>query len=213
MGPKARREREKLDLRQTILEAARELFLQEGDAGLSMRKVADKIQYSATTLYNYFDDKESMIRAIIEADFLSLRRGFDQVAMLSDPIERLAALGAAYVDFAVEHPSSYRFLFMTMHAPRDPKTMSIEHGNPDEDAYAFLRATIADGIEAGRFREDLTNADFLAQMFWAGCHGVVSIHFVKCHDPWLNLQPLKDTSRAVFEALLKGVLRDSNFHT
>lgn len=54
MGIKERRERERVDTREKILEAARELFIQKGYDGVSMRKVADKVEYSPTAIYVHF---------------------------------------------------------------------------------------------------------------------------------------------------------------
>ena len=63
MGVKERREREKLETRDLILEAARELFANEGYEGVSMRKLAEKIEYSPTAIYVHFADKEELFRA------------------------------------------------------------------------------------------------------------------------------------------------------
>jgi len=69
MGSKQRREREKEALRQDILDAARELFVEEGYDNVSMRRVAEKIEYSPTTIYLYFEDKASLLYAICEETF------------------------------------------------------------------------------------------------------------------------------------------------
>ena len=64
MGVKERREREKSETRDKILDAARELFVTEGYEGVSMRKVADKIEYSPTAIYVHFADKEELFREL-----------------------------------------------------------------------------------------------------------------------------------------------------
>ena len=64
MGVKERREREKESLRQDILDVAREMFATEGYESVSMRKIADKIEYSPTTIYLYFKDKNELFYAL-----------------------------------------------------------------------------------------------------------------------------------------------------
>ena len=76
MKSATRRKQQQEDLRAKILDAARELFVNEGVEAVSMRKVADKIGYSATTLYNYFDDKEALLYALCDADFGTLQELF-----------------------------------------------------------------------------------------------------------------------------------------
>ena len=96
-----RRKQQQEDLRAKILDAARELFVNEGVEAVSMRKVADKIGYSATTLYNYFDDKEALLFALCDADFGTLQELFKKIGKIADPIERLRKLGQAYITFAL----------------------------------------------------------------------------------------------------------------
>ncbi len=207
MEPRERRERERLEMRSKIIETARDLMVNEGYEAVTMRRVAKGISYTATTLYNHFKDKEELVRSIMDSDFQTLRRSFDTVAAVTDPIERLRALTDVYITFAISHTSAYKFMFLMQHPPRDPAESAIEHGNPDEDAYAFLLTTVTAGIADGRFREDFTDPDFLAQMIWAGVHGIVTIHLIKATDPWLELRPLRETAHAIAESILRGVLR------
>ena len=79
MGVKERREREKSEVRDKILDAARELFIAEGYEGVSMRKVADRIEYTPTTIYGYFADKEDLFRQLCHEDFARLAEVFQSV--------------------------------------------------------------------------------------------------------------------------------------
>jgi AcrR family transcriptional regulator len=152
-----RRDQRRDELKRKILDAARELFVMEGVEKVSMRKVAQKIGYTATTLYDHFHDKEAMLLAICEAYFLSLRKGSQRIAKIADPLERLRELGFVYVEYALRHPSHYRLMFMTprvhqMNAPNE----KLKKGDSDQDAYAFLKETvsavIAEGLSATNTR-------------------------------------------------------------
>jgi AcrR family transcriptional regulator len=206
MGTKVRREQQRDDLRSKILDAARELFVAEGIEKVSMRKIAEKIGYSPTTLYHHFADKDAMLMAICEADFLRLRGGFEKIGRIADPLERLRGLGLAYVEFALKHPSHYRLLFMTPHLHEmNLDSENLRKGNPDQDAYAFLRQTVAAVIEAGLFREEFGDPDLVAQVMWSGVHGVVALHLVMSKDDWLDWRPVETIARTVVDVMIGGM--------
>src|SRR5512139_3094020 len=104
MGITERREREKEEIRKKILDAARELFASEGYERVTMRKVADAIEYSPTTIYHHFEDKDDLVRALCHEDFGRLLEAMQLLPAPADPLEALRQLGQAYVAFALRHP-------------------------------------------------------------------------------------------------------------
>src|SRR5215471_10121676 len=96
MGSVARREREKLATRELILDAARELFAHEGYDAVTMRGIAEKIEYSPTAIYLHFADKDTLIHELCVADFQALAAAFQPIARVPDPIERIKRTGRAY---------------------------------------------------------------------------------------------------------------------
>src|SRR5271157_2470714 len=208
MGVKERRDREKLETREKILDAARELFVAEGYDGVSMRKIADKIEYSPTAIYVHFADKDELFREICHEDFRRLAQSLIGLAQVPDPVERLTKLGYAYIEFGHQHPNHYRTMFMTPHPPILKSEVALEgKGNPEEDAYEFLRATVAEGLRLGVFREDLTDVDLIAQTLWAGVHGVISLQIAKCEDPWVPWRTLKERTQMMLDTQLNGLLK------
>lgn len=203
MGTKERRERERQETRDKILEAAREMFATQGIEATTMRAIAQRIEYTPTAIYHHFKDKDALIIELCHGDFAKLGREFTQMERIDDPVERLRRIGMAYVEFAIVNPHHYQIMFMT-------RTPAHEHPekNPEEDAYGFLLATVAEGIAAGRFRPELTDAHELAQMMWSSVHGIVSLQIAKCHDPWVPWRDLRHTARQIIEAMVRGVLRD-----
>lgn len=209
MGTAQRREREKQELRGRILDAARELFIEQGFEAVTMRKIAERIEYSPTAIYFHFRDKQALLRELCDADFGALAGEFRNIAAVADPVERLREIGRAYVGFALACPNHYRLMFMT---PK-PAGMSaadsrIARGNPEEDAYAFLRATVAEAIGAGRLRPDLHDADLVSQMVWAGTHGVVSLQIAKKEDDWVEWRDAKTTAHELIEVMIRGLVRE-----
>ena len=209
MGPKDRRSREKEELRDKILDAARELFVAEGYERVTMRRIAEAIEYSPTAIYLHFPDKLAVIRALCDRDFLALAQQFQKIAREKDPIERLRQVGKAYAAFALSHPHHYQLMFMTpMHGVTKAEDSAVERGNPEVDAYAFLKWIVTEAVASGRLRPEFKDVDELAQMSWAGVHGVVSLYIAKCDDDWVDWRPAKKTAAALIDAMIRGLLKD-----
>lgn len=112
MGITERKTRQKQALRERILDAARRIVVREGFAALSMRKIADAIEYSPATLYLHFESRDEIARALCTEGYAQLLSSFGPLAQIADPAERLRALARAYVAFGVAHPETYRLIFM-----------------------------------------------------------------------------------------------------
>jgi len=210
MGVKERRERAKSETRDKILDAARELFVTEGYEGVSMRRVAEKIEYSPTAIYVYFADKQQLFHELCQQDYARLAEVFQSSAMSSDPIERLKQIGSTYVEFGVRYPNHYRFMFMTPHPQQEPDEEDCEiMGNPEVDAYAFLRWAVQQAIDAGRLREELQDEELISQTLWAAVHGVISLHIAKCTDRWVDWRALEKRADLMLEATLRGLIRQA----
>ncbi len=209
MKSATRRKQQQDELRAKILDAARELFVAQGVEAVTMRKVANKIGYTATTLYNHFEDKDALLRALCDADFAALQESFRQIGEIADPIERLRKLGQAYIEFALRYPSHYRLMFMTPRLPREKDCpYEIERGDPDQDAYAFVRATAVEALSAGLFRDEYDDPDLLSQVFWSGVHGVAALHLIMGNDTWVEWRPAEEVARTAVELMLRGLLRN-----
>lgn len=207
MGIKERREREKQEVRGRILDAARELFVRDGYEAVTMRKVADAVEYSPTALYLHFADKESLLRALCDEDFLSLAKSFQRIAREPDPVERLKRIGHAYVDFALAHPNHYRLMFMTPKPVKVDPSCATGERPVEEDAYSFLRGSVVEAMEAGRFLPELKDPDVVAQALWSGTHGVASLQIVMNGDPNFQMCPAKKVANVVIDAAIAGMTR------
>src|ERR1700682_3848534 len=113
MGPKERRAREREEIRSVILDAARELFVSDGYDAVTMRRIADRIEYSPTAIYFHFKDKQTLLQELCDTDFGALAHEFQKIARIADPVDRLRQIGRAYVEFGLAYPNHYRLMFMT----------------------------------------------------------------------------------------------------
>ncbi|MEJ2205008.1 MAG: TetR/AcrR family transcriptional regulator [Gemmatimonadota bacterium] len=205
MGSAERRRRESKETRQRILDAARDLFVRKGYDATSMRAIADRIEYTPTAIYHHFDNKEALISELCRRDFLALAGAFQRLAEIQDPVERIHRLGEAYVEFGLENPKHYQLMFMAAHR-HDHSTGPVK-GDPGEDAYAFLRQTVAEAIDGGRFRPEFDDADQVAQMLWAALHGLISLKIAKGEDPWVDMEDVRVTAARARQVLMRGLSR------
>jgi AcrR family transcriptional regulator len=205
MGTADRIERERQAKRARIIEAARELFVERGVEAVTLREVAQKIEYSTTAIYVHFADKQALLEALVREDFAVFDAALAARRSIADPVERLTALGDAYVEFALTMPHHYRLLFMTpqakrAHGPNEPL--------PGLGGFGLLVATVAECIAAGRFRPELTDATGIAQALWASVHGLVSLLIVVGdipHFEWRSRAELLDLGVG---SMVRGMLAD-----
>ena len=205
MGVKERRQRERTEVRETILDAALEFFANEGVEGVTMRALADAIEYSPPVIYSHFRDKDALIRELCNRQLRALAKEFAKLANVADPVERLRGIGRVYVDFALEHPSHFRFMFLTPHAVQSDEERDAIKGDPEQDAYAFLRQTVEAAVAAHAIRPEFTDAEEITQMCWAAAHGVVALQNVKHADNWIEWRDARTTAYKLLDAMLEGI--------
>lgn len=167
-GPQARRAREIEVLRHRILDAAETILIDEGYENLSMRRLAEAIEYAPSTIYGYFRDKKAILAAVMERTTGLLLEALERAATTPGPLTRLRMLARAYVEFALGHPRHYEVLFL-LRGPTVPLIETAAFGA----AVAHFREAIADGVRSGAFRR--VNVEETAQAVWAACHGIVAL--------------------------------------
>lgn len=203
MGPVERRERERQALRARILDAARSLFAEHGYQAVTMRMIAQAVEYSPRTLYLHFKDKDELIRALCLEDFQALGEGFAALLAIPDPLERLRASGRAYARFAEAFPNHYKLMFMT--PPQGEPDPTAGHGNPEADAYAFVRVCAEEAQARGMLRPGWEDPDLAAQVIWGALHGVIALHVTFREDRLLPWRSLEDRIEGVIRMIQDGL--------
>jgi AcrR family transcriptional regulator len=205
VGSNERREREKQQVRQRILEAARELFVKQGYEAVTMRQIAQKIEYTPTAIYFHFKDKEELLKELCGQDYRKLAGVFQELGRVRDPLQRLYELGLAYMDFGLQFPNHYRLMFMTPrpHPLHDQEL--VQKGNPVEDAYEFLRTTVSECLIWGYMRPEYKDPELISQMLWASIHGLTSLHIVLSGDKWIQWRPVRKTAEAMLDTQIRGL--------
>jgi AcrR family transcriptional regulator len=194
-----RRERERLDLRERILLAAREVFLEQGYESFSMRQIAERIGYSATTIYLHFADRDELLFALVLDGFKRFGAELETAARNAhDPLERLEAIGRAYVRFGLEHPADYRVMFMQ----RGDFLLKSPAGSdqPLIDSFGVLEGAVRAATEAGRI--ETADPKVFADVLWAATHGLVSLAI---GTPLFSREELEACLPVLFATVQRGV--------
>ncbi|MEQ1745760.1 MAG: TetR/AcrR family transcriptional regulator [Saprospiraceae bacterium] len=171
MGIVQRKEREKEEMRLLILDAALKLFRERGYDGVSIRNIAEAIEYSPGTIYLYYKDKSEIFFAL-QFEAAALKRDHIlPVASIEDPWERLIEFGRRYIDFGLKHPEMYDLLFIT----RSPMEYieNQECWQVGMATHSFFVETVQACIDKRFFKS--TDADTIAYTLWCHAHGLVSL--------------------------------------
>src|SRR5690606_19211178 len=145
-----RKERQKEELRAKILTSARELFIERGYEETSIRNIAERIEYSPTTIYLYFKDKDDVFYALHQEGFGLLNQYFNALKNVENPFERLKAIMKAYIRFALENKEYYDLMFIS----EKPMNALEDCAEWDEGQKAFeaLVGTVTQCIGNGFFK-------------------------------------------------------------
>ncbi|HZR40779.1 MAG TPA: TetR/AcrR family transcriptional regulator [Ktedonobacteraceae bacterium] len=166
MGIKQRRERERQATQQAILLAALSIAAEEGWQAMTIRHVAERIEYSPSAIYKYFEDKDAILLALLRQGFQHMSAALEHIAAQErNPSERLLQIATAYWDFVWHHPTVYQLMFDlkgSVHEVKEAKT-----------AFLVARGAIEEWSQANGVR--MADLDAAVDILWATMHGLVAL--------------------------------------
>lgn len=170
MTLKKRKERYRSELRAETLSAARELIQEVGYEGLSLRKLAKRMECSPMALYSYFADKQALLIALALEGFEKLAKRFDSTVS-RNPLTALRKILLDYIAYAEENPFEYRILFLSVQTIGELKQtrQDLQERNP---AFGALFKCVEACIKAGVLQGD---AFAVSTVLWTGAHGAASL--------------------------------------
>lgn len=174
MGIVERKEREREEMRQLILDGAQKLFLANGFEKVSIRNIADEIEYSPATIYLYFKDKNELLFGLHQRGFIKMVNEFQPLQFLTDPFEKLVEMGRSYIRFAVENPELFDLMFI-MNAPMDK--LDKEDWVEGDQAFGLLMQVVQECMDAGIFQQH--DVQSTAMMIWSSIHGYTALFLRK----------------------------------
>src|SRR5262245_53892005 len=199
MGVAERKSRQKESTRQEILDAARDLFVNEGFDNVSMRKIAEKVEYAPGTIYLYFKDKAEILDTLCEQTFEKLRARMDAIQKdPGNPLEGLRRGLRTYIQFGLDNPNHYIVTFvLAKRQPMEHKPRAAESGIA---CFSCLRETVRKCMETGAITTG--DVDDTAQAIWTAVHGVTSLLVSKCNFPFVEHTRLIER---LLDILIEGV--------
>lgn len=191
MGVQERRAREKQELRQDILDAARDLFIREGFENISMRKIAEKIEYSPTTIYLHFQDKADLLDCVCEETLQKLESRLAAIRETTPrELDRMKSGLRAYIEFGLEHPNDYRVAFLMEFKPfMEPERCARCH-SMGQKAFDHMRMGVRECMELGIIGP--CDVETTSQVLWAAIHGLTSLLILHPHFEWVARESLID---------------------
>jgi AcrR family transcriptional regulator len=170
MGRKERRLREQQELKHSILDAAREIALAEGWRNVTMRKIADRIEYSHPAIYDYFENKDVLLLELVHEGFRLLEAALHAAReQAHDPVEALRRVSHGYLAFAWRSPELYRLMYGL-----DGVTFSISE--PEKEGLQIdkvVAETVKEVFESHHWStDDLPDQVYL---LWSTAHGLVAL--------------------------------------
>ena len=207
MGISERKEREKEQRRNDIVDAAEKIFFEKGLNNSTMDEVAEEAELSKGTLYLYFKSKEEIHFEIKSRALNILRKMFQEsISENKNGFENCMEIGKAYVDFVNKHSNYYKTIIhfesndCSICEFRDKCENFFKEGNPLE----FFAQIIRKGIADGTIRSDIP-ANVLAQTLWAQTNGI--LQFVSTKQKIIEFAGVqaKDIINSQFEIIKKGI--------
>lgn len=169
MSVRDRRKNEMIQMRQAILKAACDIAAEAGWREVTVRRVAEKVEYSPAALYEYFAGKEAILLAAMREGFRLLAQNMRAVPEGGNAAERLVAVAQSYWDFAFRHPE----LYQVMHGLDGVSFGTAETPQEAKEGFAALR----DAVRAVFPGDSASGRDLFDEVdtFWATLHGLVSL--------------------------------------
>src|SRR5262245_20074825 len=195
-----RREQEKEDRRRMMLAAAGEIFLEQGYEGFSMRRVAERIGYSATTIYRYYEDKDDLLFAVVNEGFTEFARQLREAAEgVSNLLKRIEALGHAYIRFGLNNPVYYQMMFM-QRADLLFETRR-EQTRPMIESFDVLQRAVREAMDAGLMKRG--DVETYSRVIWSLVHGVTALALA---DPKrFTTEVVEKNTRLALKMMLNGL--------
>ncbi len=202
LGVKERHEREREAVARAILDAARELFVAEGYRNVSIRKIAEKIEYSPAAIYGYFPSKDDIFLALAEEGFRMLFAPGPDLT-ITDPIDKIRAGFWRLYTFSKEHPEYFALMFLDRSVP--PISKDWERFGFIREMKGSMSAHIQSVIDQGLLPPG-TKADAVFRILAAAIHGAAVMRLCGRLSPHEDADALaRDTLEAALTGLRTGI--------
>lgn len=204
MGITERREAEKEAIRNKILDAAGRILAQDGYESLSIRKIANEIEYSPGIIYHYFKDKAEIIATVVDEGYGRILKKLSEVSVdVENPDKSIENTLRAYIELMLETPEQFKAVMLNdMPGVADKVNMLDEGISKERKSIQGLCRIVALGMEKGKFRE--MDVELTSQIIWTSTHGLLSRLILEKNIPQRQKERLINHH---FKILINGLLK------
>lgn len=204
MGISERRQLEKEIIRKKIIDAASEILAKEGYENLSIRKIANKIEYSPGIIYHYFKDKSEIMTYVVEEGYEEILRSIGQISIDEEnPEISMIKTLRAYIELMLKRPQQFRAVLMNdIEGIQEKVNMLAEGISKERKSIQSLCNLLLLGAKKGRFRT--MDVELTAQIIWTSTHGLLSRLILEKDVSEVQKERLINHH---FEVLINGLLK------
>jgi AcrR family transcriptional regulator len=179
-----------------ILDASMKLFIEEGYDHVTIRKIADLIEYSPTTVYLYFKDKDEIFFHLHEMGFAKFLELNQNLADIPNPLLRLHKMGENYIQFGLTNPEFYDVMFIQRAPMNVLETMENCDWSLGDNALGVLQNLIRECMEKNLIKQ--APVEIVAVSIWGMVHGLVSLAI---RERLGKLVPKEDLNKVMHQSL------------
>ncbi len=203
MGIIERKEKQKIEIRKMILDASIKLFVEEGFENVTIRKIADIIEYSPTTIYLYFKDKNEIFYQLHELGFQKMAALNRNLENIKNPLTRLFKMGENYIEFGLDNPQFYDIMFILRAPMQTLESMANCDWKNGENALHALMSIVEECMQKGFIQKGDIQAVSMA--IWGMVHGLVSLQIRERFDKLGDGRNIKTLIHESFNWLLNAI--------
>jgi len=202
---KERQLRKQEEIRNIILEAARDIITREGIKGLSIRKITNAIEYSPAIIYHYFKDKNEIVETIVEEGYKRILSSLTMVARNEkQPEKEIKEVFCNYIKAALDNKDEYMAIMLSDDPILKQKTAILEKGiSKRSRTMGILSEAIKSGIDQGRFAA--CDVELTAQIMWTSAFGLIIKLMIEKDIPEEQINDLIENH---FKTLFHGIMKN-----
>jgi AcrR family transcriptional regulator len=172
MGILERKEKQKLEIRKLILDASMKLFVEEGFENVTIRRIAELIEYSPTTVYLYFKDKDEILTSLHDLGFQKMQEFNRDLDSIRNPLLRLHKMGENYLEFGMQNAECYELMFILSEPMKESYAPNCEW-KPGDAAIQRLKETVVECMDSGYLAK--TDPHIVSLAIWSFVHGLMAL--------------------------------------
>ena len=195
MSTMTRREKQRIANREGILEAALRIAEREGWPAVTIRKIADEIDYTSPIIYQHFDNKEAALQVLMERGYALLQEQMQRPLPAATPDEQLLNIGRAYLKFVQTQPHLYQLM-----SGVSGTSLDLD-GDARKTSASGVINLVIDALERWATQKSVKLADPLVacEACWGVLHGMASIGML----PGIGFEHAKELALETLSALMQ----------